>query len=117
MVERAKRLGKPVNLTKGLLASEFYRFIAKIAHSYAVAELGRTFGPALLNLINLKSPTFASHFIGGGLGDNPQPTKHLHEVEFLPLTRGINGREFIRVRIQLFSNFGMPNHYAIVGFK
>jgi hypothetical protein len=117
MVERAKRLGKSVNLTKGLIASEFYRFIAKIAHSYATAELGRTFVPVLLNLINLESPTFASHFIGGGIGDEPKSTKHLHEVEFMPLMRGINGREFIRVRIQLFSNFAMPNHYAIVGFR
>jgi hypothetical protein len=117
MMERAKRIGKSVNLTKGIIALDFYRFIAKIAHSYASAELGRTFEPFLINLINCETPTFASHLIGGGIGDDPPKSEYLHEIEFIPPMRGSNGKELLRVRIRLFSNLGMPNHYAFVGAR
>jgi hypothetical protein len=45
IIERSRRLakkGKDINLVRPLYASEFYRLIAKIAHSFAVAELGYT---------------------------------------------------------------------------
>ena len=79
--------------------------------------LGRTFEPYLLNLINGELPMFASHFIGGGLGDDPPSTKFLHEVEFMPPLRGPVDDELLLVRIRLFSNYGMPNHYAVVGSR
>jgi hypothetical protein len=117
ILERAKKLGKEVNLTRGLSALTFYRLIAKIAHSFAVAELGRTFAPYLINLIEAKSPMFASHLIGGGLGDDPPPSEQLHEIEFVPPLAGPKNDELLRVRIRLFASLGCPNHYAIVGSR
>jgi hypothetical protein len=118
LMQRARKVTKgEINLTRGFNASEFYRLIAKIAHSYAVAELGFTFEPYLINLIEFTTPMFASHFVGGGLGEDPPPTDNLHEVEFVPSLQGPKGDELLRVRIRLFASLGMPNHYAIVGSR
>jgi hypothetical protein len=117
IMERAKRLGVDINLTRGLSALEFYRLIAKIAHSFAMAELGPTFSPYLINLIETNPPMFASHLIGSGLGDPPPPSDRLHEIEFAPSLDGPVGDELIQVRIRLFANLGFANHYAIVGSR
>ena len=106
-----------MNLTRGLSALAFYKLIAKIAHLFAVAELGHTFAPYLINLIESKSPMFASHLIGSGLGDSPPPSDQLHEIEFVPSLVGPKSDELLRVRIRLFANLGCPNHYAIVGSR
>jgi|SRR5271165_6961610 len=117
LLERAKKLGKDVNLTRGISALAFYRLIAKIAHSFAVAELGQTFAPYLINLIEGEIPMFASHFIGSGLGDNPPPSDQLHELEFAPSLVGPKNDELLQVRVRLFANLGCPNHYAVVGSR
>jgi hypothetical protein len=117
MMERARKIGGEINLTRGLDASEFYRFIAKIAHSFAIAELGFTFHPYLLNLIELRPPLFASHFIGGHVGENRAPGLTLHEIEFSPSLVGPAGDELIMVRIRLFASLGAPDHYAVVGSR
>src|SRR5208282_4895981 len=111
IMERAKKIGKDINLTRGLSALEFYRRIAKIAHSFAIAELGFTFVPYLINLIEATPPLFASHLVGGGLGDNPPPSENLHEIEFVQSLDGPVGDELLMVRVQLFACLGMPNHY------
>jgi hypothetical protein len=117
LIERAKRLRKQINLTRGLSALEFYRLIAKIAHSFAVAELGFTFEPYLINLIEAKLPMFASHLIGGEFSDSPPPSTNLHEIEFVKSLDGPVGDELLMVRIRLFAYLGMPNHYAVVGSR
>jgi hypothetical protein len=116
-IENAKRIGKHINLTRGLSALEFYRLIAKIAHSFAVAELGFTFAPYLINLIEAKPPMFASHLVGGGLGDDTPAGDTLHEIEFAPSIDGPRGDELITVRVRLFASTGGPNHYAVVGSR
>jgi hypothetical protein len=117
IIERAKKLKKEINLTRGLSALQFYRLIAKIAHSFAVAELGFTFEPYLINLIEANPPLFASHLVGGGLADDPSPGFDLHEIEFAPSIEGPIGDELIMVRVRLFANLGGPNHYAVVGSR
>lgn len=117
MIEKAKRIGCDINLTRGLSALSFYQLIAKISHSFAVAELGRTFEPYLINLIEGKAPMLASHLVGSGLDDSPDPSDCLHEIEFAPSLNGPKGDELIQVRVRLFANLGMPNHYAIVGSR
>jgi hypothetical protein len=118
ILERAKRLGREVNLTRGLSALQFYRLIAKISHSFAVAELGFTFSPYLINLIEANSPMFASHFVGGGFADLPSAGNTLHEIEFVPSLEGPVGDELLMVRVRLFANMiGTPNHYAVVGSR
>jgi hypothetical protein len=118
ILERAKRLGREVNLTRGLSAFQFYRLIAKIAHSFAVAELGFTFAPYLINLIEANPPIFASHLVGGGFVDIPTAANTLHEIEFAPSIEGPVGDELLLVRVRLFANLpGTPNHYAVVGSR
>jgi hypothetical protein len=117
IMERARKIGKEINLTRGLSALQFYRLIAKIAHSFAIAELGFTFEPYLINLIETKPPMFASHLVGGGLVDDPPPGTHLHEIDFAPSLEGPVGDELIMVRVRLFANLGGPNHYAVVGSR
>ena len=117
IIAKARRIGKEINLTRGLSALQFYRLIAKIAHSFAVAELGFTFAPYLINLIEANPPMFASHFVGGSFDDNPAPANDLHEIEFAPSLEGPVGDELLMVRIRLFANLGTPNHYAVVGSR
>lgn len=117
MLENARKIGKDINLTRGLNALEFYQLIAKIAHSFAIAEIGQTFAPYLINLIEGRAPMFASHLVGSGIGDPPAPSNSLHEVDFAKSLPGPKGDELLQVRVRLFANLGMPNHYAIVGSR
>ena len=117
IMERAQKIGGKINLTRGLSALQFYRLIAKIAHSFAVAELGFTFEPYLINLIEEQPPLFASHLVGGGLGDDPPPSDDLHEIDFASSIDGPVGDELLMVRVRLFANLGGPNHYAVVGSR
>jgi hypothetical protein len=63
LAQRARKIGKDINLTRGLSAFAFYQLIAKIAHSFAVADVGFTFAPYLINLIEDVPPRFASHLV------------------------------------------------------
>jgi hypothetical protein len=106
--------GGRVTLTKGISAIECYRLIGKIAHAFAVAELGRNFfTPVLLNLIRGDQPMFADHFVGSGMVNDP-PIPHLHELSFAPPIDQGNS-ELIVVRVRLFASLDMPTHYAVVG--
>jgi hypothetical protein len=106
--------GRGINLAKNLKTIEFYRLIAKIAHSFTAAELGIDgFTPCLLNLISAQRPMFADHFIGSAMGDDPRSPR-LHEVNFTsPIKHG--PLEMIVVRIRLFASLSMPTHYAVSG--
>jgi hypothetical protein len=113
---RANKIGRPVSLTKGLSALQFYRFIAKIAHAFTAAELGMdAFTPCLLNLIRGEIPMFADHYVGSGIGNDP-PVPHLHELSFVPQAP-VGCSEQIVVRIRLFANLDMPTHYAVSGSR
>lgn len=90
----------------------FMQMVAKIAHSYAVAEWGfHSFRPLLLDLILGRSPT-ASHWVGGGR-DLPADQSGLHRLElrrevFLATT-------YVVAYVRLFCNFGAPEYRVIVG--
>lgn len=98
----------------------FARQLAKIGHAYAVAELGLSgFIPFLCNLIR-GIPPFDPYFhIGGSryekqtsrrLGPTP---KHFHEVDISFPKK--DGKTLVVVRIRLFSQYGMPTYFAVVG--
>jgi hypothetical protein len=100
----------------------FQRFLAKIAHSYAIAEHGElSFIPALTDLIRGRSEV-ASHYIGGLTEEvdmmawSPAPMRSdalLHLVNRMDV--GHNGVRYLGVVIRLFVPFNMPPYFVIVG--
>ena len=91
------------------------KMLAKIAHAYAIAELGYgTFLPLLANIILNKPPRYISRYVGG-LCDSEAPLGNdLHTIEIDP---GLGQGRYIVVRIQLFADRKLPVYYVIVGQK
>lgn len=92
----------------------FCRMLAKIGHSYAVAELTRDkFSPALTNLIRLGDMA-ATKFIGGIFDGTPERrSQSLHELA-LGYQR-INRKTYVVARIRLFAKYDGPTYAVIVG--
>jgi len=95
---------------------QFARMLAKIGHSYAVAELGLgAFEPMLPALI-LGKPASASHLVGGDAsGPVPESESCLHHV-FLQNCVS-SGTEYVLAAIRLFAFVGMPPYHVVVGRK
>jgi len=91
----------------------FMQMIAKIAHSYAVAEWGfHSFRPLLLDLIVGNSQT-ASYWVGGNGPVRPNDPEGLHRIE---LKRELLlATEYVVAYIRLFCNFGAPEYRVVVG--
>ncbi|MGY3689980.1 hypothetical protein ACVIGA_000060 [Bradyrhizobium sp. USDA 3240] len=121
-IERVKRVagkGNKVILggAKSLSGDDFGRFIAKIAHSYAVATLGiGSFEPFLTNAIRNVRPMYLSHYVGSALDQVPVlPTDHQHV-----LTAGYaqpigTGEKIACARVRLFAVDGFPAYDVAVG--
>ena len=92
----------------------FARMLAKIAHSYAVANLGLSgFRPLLPDLILGKST--AAPWLVGGDASEPAPDTEpaLHHVYLQNcLTAGV---EYVLVAVRLFAFVGMPRYHVVVG--
>ena len=89
--------------------------LAKVAHSFAAAELGLDgFTPFLRNVIINKDLTNRADFIGGGGGNEP-PSENLHEIDF-DTVAGVNPN-VIAVRVRLFAILGTPTYHLAVGYK
>jgi hypothetical protein len=94
---------------------DFGRMLAKIAHSYAAAELGcGSFHPFLVHIIRGVKPYYLPHFIGSGIGKQP-PFSDLHQIEID--AGGMGGASLVVVKIRLFANRDTPTHYVVVGRK
>lgn len=114
---RVMRLGGTIKVKLGEKGSIdiFARLLAKIAHVYAVAELGLDgFEPWLPPLILGEPSTFRiGDLVGTGFLPDP-PSADLHEVGF---SLDSASKDAIVVRIRLFANLQHPAlaHYAVVG--
>jgi hypothetical protein len=92
---------------------DFGRMLAKIAHSYAVAELGcGNFHPFLVDAIRGVKPYYLPYFIGSGIGKSP-PFSDLHQIEIDKTGLGMGA--LVVVKIRLFANRDTPTHYVVVG--
>ncbi len=91
----------------------FMQMLAKIGHSYAVAEWGfHSFRPLLRDLILGRSQT-ASYWVGGSGRELPPDLSGLHRLE---LRREVSlATTYVVSYIRLFCNFGAPEYRVVVG--
>jgi hypothetical protein len=114
--KRLDRIGRTVNFVQrdGFIAAIFGRMLAKIAHSYAIAELGiGGFKPLLNDLILERPPLHEAQFVGGCLIPEP-PTTERYEIG-LKISYRLDGRGFWVVRVRLFADLDMPVYYVVAG--
>jgi hypothetical protein len=89
----------------------FCRLLAKIAHSFAVAEIGlHSFKSAVANYARGDDLTNCLHYIGSRDEDEPAADS-LHELSIFGVLPGGS----IVVRIRLLSKLGTPTYYVVVG--
>jgi hypothetical protein len=112
---RAKYSGREVAFLPGGSAEAVGRLLAKVAHSYAVAELGLdAFRPYLLGIIRNQDPMLMHHLIGSATGEAPV-SEDMHDIEILP-PEALGSGKLVVVRFHLFANLkGMPVHYVVAG--
>lgn len=95
---------------KGSVA-EFCQLLAKIAYSYAVAELGyNNFEPYLLPGIIKAELSDCDSYIGSLEKDEP-PSELLHELSMGEKMQSKN----IIVRLRLLAKLGTPTYFVVVG--
>lgn len=91
----------------------YCRMLCKIAHSYAIAELGLgSFRPFLQRFIRGRKLKHAWHWIGSDTVIPPAAT-HLHDIQWSVPT--IDGIVYVMVSMRLFSFMGSPRYHIIVG--
>jgi hypothetical protein len=97
-------------------AGLFCRMLAKIAHAFAVADLGNgRFKPYLADLISGRTNT-PSYWVGGSK-ELPARTQFLHQlsVEYIRKLDDVADRLYLVVHIRLFANLGAPQYCVVVG--
>lgn len=93
-------------------ADVFCQMLAKIAYSFAIAELGYgAFEPLVLPIILGKSTNFG-HLIGGD-PQPPPPSAHLHEASWE--WQIVRLQTYIVVNVRLFGQSGAPQYHVVVG--
>jgi hypothetical protein len=116
----------PANYMKNTLADDgsalriaqfnihiFCQMLAKIAHSYAVAEWGfHSFRPILLDFIIRNIGDF-SRWIGGDMTVTAPEPKGLHRIQ--AKREVIMGTEYVIVYLTLFCLVGAPEYRIVVG--
>ena len=100
---------------KSATSTQLGRMLAKIAHAYAVAELGIKGFNAVLQPIILGSDTrHLAYYVGGSREISPPLSCH-YSISLLN-SRSTNGMTFYEVAIRLLSDIqGMPTYRVIVG--
>lgn len=91
------------------------RMLAKIAHSYAVAELGRdSFSPYLVEYIISKETIAPLYEYIGGIPEALQPSLDLHEIG---IHHDAQRPHLVIVRVRLFAKYGGPTYLIVAGEK
>jgi hypothetical protein len=92
----------------------FARFIAKVAHGYAVADVGlNTFDPLLLDLIAGRTEEIS--FLIGGDEDIPLPRNEQFVLQSGWVS--LDNVTYLVVQLQLYANLGTPKYLVVVGRK
>ncbi len=99
--------------TATVRAPEFFRMLAKIAHAFAVAEMGLdSFVPFLTPMICDAETSNSVQYIGG-LPDSEPATAGLHELSFG--SHACHRPDTVAVRIRLLAALETPTYYVAVG--
>ena len=110
-LNRVDRRKRGVTLKTDLEARQFGRMLAKIAHGFAVGELGfGGFRPLLQDVVRNDDPQFMGRLIGGAFLD-PGPGTDLHEIA---LDRKTSPRHVL-IHLRLFADRGMPSYWVVTG--
>jgi hypothetical protein len=99
-----------------VMPQQFARFLAKIAHSYAVAQLGLTgFRPFLTDLILGRNLERGPEFIGGQR-EIPQPASGvLHELSLISHPHFISGKVGGVEIVGVFEHNSVSSHILTLG--
>jgi hypothetical protein len=111
---------RTVELTCRLSPGEFWKLLAKVAYSFAVAKYGyNSFEPFLKEFILGLDEFVGPHFIGGAYSAENLPVESigsfpgLHEARLLTIEFG--GRRLLVCRLQLFAPLLAPVYDVVVG--
>jgi hypothetical protein len=96
-------------VSTGITTLMFGRMLAKIAHAYAIAEMGRSFKPLLLEIIKNPDEKFIGHLVGGGFGPLGAGDD-LHEISIDPFFQ-----RYVVVQIRLFADRSLPTYWVVAG--
>ena len=100
--------------TAEIKTDPFCLTLAKIAHAFASAEMGRDgFMPLLTDMIRQRDLSSRPEFIGGGEG-NETPSTELHQVDF---DEAAASAGLVVVRIRLLAILGTPTYSVVAGRK
>lgn len=103
----------PEFATSSLDTFALCRTLAKIAHSYVVAEIGMdSFVPTLPHFILGNYDSLRLHYVGGIVREHA-PSNELHEIEIEKPND--EQWQYIVVRIRLFAKFGAPIYRIVAG--
>ncbi len=90
--------------------------LAKIAHSYTVAELGYNgFVPFLSQMIVNSDTSNHVQYIGGGIQQTEPKSTILHEVSLVEYPN--SSKDLLVVRIRLLGSLETPTYYIVTGKK
>lgn len=110
-----QRLGvASVMPTAKCLTTPFCLMVAKIAHAFAIAELGNSFQPFLSEMI-LRADTSNCKQYVGGLPQAEPASASLHELSFDFGSERCARRGVIVVRIRLLASLETPTYYVAAG--
>lgn len=89
--------------------------LAKIAHSFAISEIGKDNFVTILDKIWNASPRYELDWIVGGYYKNVDKNSLRHPAFIEDIN--INGIKFVTVVLSLFSDWGAPYYRVVVGFR
>jgi hypothetical protein len=99
--------------TATVSAPDFFRLLAKVAHAFAIAELGMdAFDPCLIPLIRDGTTSNSVQYVGGMRQEDP-PSAELHELSLIPWNGRL--RNIVTVKVRLLSVLGTPTYFIVVG--
>jgi hypothetical protein len=105
-----KALGSTGRFYASFQPGPLCRVLAKIAHAYTVAELGReAFDGFLPDVVLGTNPDIASYV--GNLDYQDPETDELHTLSFATM------EPFIVVRVRLYARHGGPSYAVVSGRK
>ncbi len=114
MEQVAHELGvAAIQPTANFSTPEFCLMLAKIAHSYSIAEIGTdSFSPFLTSMILNIDTSNRAQYIGGLRSSEPR-SANLHEISFNSHT--CSRPDIVAVRVRLLATLETPTYFIAVG--